>query len=103
MFLAQMWYHFPFHYSVEKMEFFIKNPQAKNNFTAYLEPFTVLSWLCTIIFLILMPLCLYTVNQIGTKNISLNQAYASTAEALLYRQGTLEYSGGQSNKLATFR
>ena len=84
---------------------FIKNPQAKNNMMAYFEPFTLWSWLCTIMFLLVMPFCLHAFNQssIETNKISLYQVYQHGFEVLLYRNGLLEYSATQSNKLTMFR
>ena len=84
---------------------FIKNPQAKNNMMAYLEPFTIWAWLLTIIFIIVMPSCLYAFNKSCNEKteFSLFEAYQHTFEALLYRNGILEYSARQSNKLILFR
>ena len=65
---------------------FIKNPAGVYNYQAYLEPMTYLGWGMVVVFLILIPPCLYFVfafNPNPHDNVSLAESYGAVFVAII--------------------
>ena len=62
--------------------FFIKNPANKYNYTAYLQPMTLLAWAFIFVFALVTPLAVFGYNKLNpysANQISLTVSYAWTA------------------------
>ena len=72
----------PIEYSFQSL--FIKNPGNVYNYTVYLEPLTNMSWICIIVFLILVPVVVHTVARSTNElpKISLGESFETVYMAL---------------------
>lgn len=65
---------------------FVKNPTGVVNYAAYLEPMTYLAWGMVVVFLIVVPPCLYLVFALNPNphdNVSLAESYGAVCVAMM--------------------